>query len=119
MIRLDITGRNFQLDDKIKRYINKKLGGLDKYLPRKAKNASGLVVLEEDPSGRENNRFVCEFQMELPGEVVQAKEATVNIYAAADIVEAKAKIQILKYKGKHQGEQRRVRRAVRRLLGRE
>lgn len=119
MIRLDISGRNYELDDGIKKYVNKKLGGLDKYLPRNVKDPAGTVVLEEDVSGRENNRFVCEFIVELPGTRVMAKEATVSIFAAVDIVEAKTKIQFLKYKDKHQGEKRRVRGIARRLIGRE
>jgi len=118
MIKLDISGKNYELDEAIKRYVKKKLGGLEKYLPRRAKDAAGKVVLMEDPSGREDNQYVCEFQLELPGHIIKAKEATVSIYAAVDIVEAKAKIQVLKYKDKHQGDQRRVRGAVRRILGR-
>ncbi len=119
MIKLHITGLNYELDEKIKRYIEHKLGRLDKYLPRNTKNPAGKVVLEEDVSGREDNRFVCEFIVKLPGHEVMAKEATVSFYAAVDIVEAKAKIQFLKYKDKHQGEKRRVRTAVRNLFGHE
>ncbi len=119
MIKLHISGKNYELDEAIKRYVNKKLGGLEKYLPRQAKECSGSVVLIEDPSGREDNRYVCEFSLKLPGHVITAQEATVSIYAAVDIVEAKAKIQVLKYKDKHQGEKRRFRRTARALFGRE
>lgn len=116
MIKLQITGKNFELDDNVKRYVERKLGGLDKYLPRNVKDPSAKVVLEEDVSGREDNRFVCEFIVKLPGNDVMAKEATVSIFAAVDIVEAKTKIQFLKYKDKHQGERRKVRDITRKLF---
>lgn len=118
MIRLDITGKNFELDDSIKKYVEKKLGHLDKYLPRNVKDPVAKVVLEEDVSGREDNRFVCEFIVKLPGPDIMAKEATVSIYAAVDIVEAKTKIQFLKYKDKHVGERRKAGSITRRLFGR-
>jgi ribosome-associated translation inhibitor RaiA len=39
--------------------------------------------------------------MHLPHEILTTKESTLNIYAAVDIVEAKMKNQMLKYKEKH------------------
>lgn len=101
MIQLNITGRNYQLNDKVVTYVNEKIGALDKYLPRQAKPAMGTVMLEEDASGREDNHYVCEAVIKVPGPDLAAKEATLNIYAAIDIVEAKLKAQIIKYKEKH------------------
>lgn len=101
MIQLHISGNNFELSDKITEYVNDKIGTLDKYLPRRAKLAQGTVTLSLDPSGREDNQCVCEVIVKLPGAVLQSKEATINMYAAIDIVEAKIKAQVIKYKQKH------------------
>jgi putative sigma-54 modulation protein len=119
VIKLHISGRNFELSDKIMVYVNDKIGALDKYLPRQRREASGTVMLELDGSGREDNQFVCEVILKVPGAVIQSKEATLNMYAAVDIVEAKIKAQILKYKEKHSPKLHQRSRFLNKLLGHE
>ncbi len=102
MIEFEVSGRNCQLDDKLRDYVDEKLGGLEKYVPRIARDSlHGTVVLEDDPSGREDNRYVCEAVLTLKGEQLVSREGTLNMYAAIDIVEAKLKAQLVKYKEKH------------------
>lgn len=118
MIKCELTGRNFEVDEKLRDYVESKLGGLEKYLPRQSREvASCAVILEDDPNGREDNRFVCEAVLTVPGEQLVSREGTVNIYAAVDIVEAKMKVQLAKYKEKHMLEPRRHR-MLSRLSGR-
>ncbi len=107
MIKLHITGHNYDLDEKVTQYAQDKIGGLDKYLPKRTKNSTGQVKLAFDASGREDNCYTCEAQLEVPGPNLEAKEATLNIYAAIDIVAAKLKSQATKYKQKHGGKRRR------------
>ena len=110
MMKCDLTGRNFEIDEKMKAYIEDKIGGLDKYLPRQTRDtASCNVMLEDDPSGREDNRYVCEVVMTVPGAKLVSREGTVNVYAAVDIVEAKLRSQLATYKNKHAMEPRRGR----------
>ena len=110
MMKCDLTGRNFEIDEKMKAYIEDKIGGLDKYLPRQTRDtASCDVMLEDDPSGREDNRYVCEVVMTVPGAKLVSREGTVNVYAAVDIVEAKLRSQLATYKNKHSMEPRRGR----------
>ena len=119
MIKLELTGRNFEFDDKMKAYAEDKIGGLEKYLPKGVREtASCALVLEDDPNGREDNRYVCEAVMQVRGTTVVSREATVNIYAAIDIVEAKLKSQLSKYKEKSTLEPRRGR-MLSRWLGRK
>jgi putative sigma-54 modulation protein len=102
MIKLDITGRNFEVEEKLREYVGEKLGGLEKYVSRRARGSvSGNVVLEDDANGREDNRYVCEVVLSVPGERLVCREGTVNMYAAIDICEAKLKSQLVKYKEKH------------------
>lgn len=101
MIKLHITSKHYDLSPKVIAYVERKIGRLDRYLPTEARGNTGTVILEVDESGREDNRYVCEAQIELPGPNAQAREATLNIYAAIDIVEAKLKVQVRKYKDKH------------------
>ena len=80
--------------------------------------ASVLKPVEDDASGREDNRYVCEAVMTVRGTTLVSREATVNIYAAIDIVEAKLKSQLAKYKEKSALEPRRER-MLSRWLGRK
>jgi|ERR1700683_30829 len=118
MIRFDITGRNFEVDEKLRDYIDDKLGGLERYVPRGVRpSVRGEVVLEDDPGGREDNRYVCEAILMVRGDRLVSREGTLNMYAAIDIVEAKIKAQLVKYKEKHSFGPRRAR-MLSRLLGR-
>lgn len=120
MIKLHVTSKNFEMSDKIRDYVERKIGGLDKYLPRGMETIEGRVILERDQSGREGNEYVCEATLQIPGPNAEARDATVNMYAAIDIVEAKLKVQIKKFKDKHKpGRLRRSKAVVRRLLRRE
>jgi len=119
MIRCDINGRATAIDEKMKDYIEEKIGGLDKYLPKRAReNVIAAVTLENDPSGREDNRYVCEVVVNVDGTKMVSREATVNFYAAVDIVEAKLKVQFAKYKDKRTFLPRRSR-MISRLIGRK
>jgi ribosomal subunit interface protein len=118
MIKCEIKGRNFEIDSKMRDYVEDKIGGLEKYLPRKVREtASCMVILEDDPNGREDNRYVCEAVMTVEGATLVSKEGTVNIYAAVDIVEAKLKAQLATYKAKYALEPRRGRK-ISQWLGR-
>jgi putative sigma-54 modulation protein len=115
MIRLEISGVHFELDDKLTKYVERKIGGLDRYVPRKARSALHARVVLVEEEGNQKNRFTCEATLQLPHEVVIAKEATINIYAAVDIVEAKLKHQLQKYKSKATNYRHRARLFLRRL----
>jgi putative sigma-54 modulation protein len=119
MIKLDITGRNFDVEAKLREYVQEKIGGLDKYVPRHDRStAYASVVLSDDPSGREDNRYVCEVRMTVRGDPMVSQEGTVNMYAAIDIVEAKLKSQLVKFKQKRTIRWRRNR-MLYRLIGRK
>ena len=102
MITLQISGRHFELDDKIRAYVDKKIGELDKFLPKHKEPLTGSVVLAKDNSNHQNNEYFCEVILHIPGERMLATESTVNMYAAIDIVEQKLKQQVLRYKDKHE-----------------
>ena len=118
MIKLQITGRHYELDDKIVEYVERKIGNLDKYLPKNHPATKGSVVLINDKSNRQDNDFVCEVHINVPGERVQATESTVNMYAAVDICEQKLKQQMLRYKDKHQPSKNKGRMLFARALNR-
>jgi ribosomal subunit interface protein len=118
-MRADITARNFEADDKVREYLDKKIGNLDRFLPRNAREiARAEVVLSHDPNATESSQYTCEVIIGVPGDRIMSKESTINIYAAIDIVEAKLRAQLTKYKAKHTTERRRGR-MMWRLVGRK
>lgn len=103
MIDLQLTARHHdELDSDLQAYVERKIGHLDKYMPKGHEAIRGHVVLELDEgSSSDSQRYSCEVRLEVPGNDMFAKDATVNFYAAVDIIEQKLKAQILKYKDKH------------------
>jgi putative sigma-54 modulation protein len=119
MIKLNVSGNNYELTDKIREYIDEKIGRLEKYLPKNAREGvHGTIILTLDESGREDNQCVCEVDIKAGTGSFQAKEATLNMFAAIDIVEAKLKAQIGKFKDKHNPQQHRGQIFVDKLLRR-
>ncbi|HSX41199.1 MAG TPA: ribosome-associated translation inhibitor RaiA [Candidatus Saccharimonadales bacterium] len=119
MIKLQTTGRHFELDAKIMEYIEKKIGNLDKFLPRGTGEVSGSVILELDESHTADSQCISEIEIDVKGERMHAREETVNMYAAIDICEQKLKAQILRYKSKHEPAKNRRRKLFAKMLGRE
>ncbi|HEX7259662.1 MAG TPA: ribosome-associated translation inhibitor RaiA [Candidatus Saccharimonadia bacterium] len=119
MIQLQTTGRHYELDEKIMQYIDKKLGGLDRYLPRGVRGGlAGKVILECNEALSQDERCICEVQFEVKGEQFKAHESTINMYAAIDICEQKLKSQALTYKSKHEPAKNRRQRLLAKMLGR-
>jgi len=99
---LDITGVQMKLDDKLSAYVVKKIGRLDRFVPRKAREATYVEVLMKDDMKPKNKKeYTCEVIFRLPKETVTISESTINPFAAVDIVEAKLKNQLKKYKDTH------------------
>lgn len=99
--KLEINGVHFEVDDKLKAYVSKKLGKLDKYIPKHARQSTHLEVFLKEIKIKAKKENVCEVILHLPHDIITTTESTINMYAAIDIVEAKLKNQIKKYKMKH------------------
>ena len=99
--RIDTSGINLELGDDIKKYIGRKIGRLDKYMPRHARASVHIEVKLRHTNDKLGNKYECETTLYLPGGKLHAKESTLNMFAAVDIVEAKLKNQLLKYKAAH------------------
>ena len=60
-MKIDLNLRGMDTDVKVTKYVEKKIGGLEKFVPKAQRELIvARVTLEEDPSGREQNRYVCE-----------------------------------------------------------
>ena len=100
-MKVDVDGIH-NIDNKdIGRYATSKIGGLDKYIPRHARKSARAEVWLKEVRIKDKKECVFEVVVHLPGENIVAKESTMNMFAAIDIVEEKLKSQLRKYKDKH------------------
>jgi putative sigma-54 modulation protein len=114
--KLEISAVHTQLNPELQKYVTKKIGHLDRYLPRHARASAHAEVILKELQPKNKRQCVCEVILHLPKETIATKEGTVNMFAAVDIVEAKLKNQLKKYKDKHTSHRlhRRILRKIRR-----
>jgi putative sigma-54 modulation protein len=96
---IDITGvGGYAPDDSTKKYIKKKIGSLDRLAPRHARKTMHADVKLAEVNRDKGNKYEVEVVMSIPDKRVTAKDSTMNMLAAVDIVEAKLATQLRKYK---------------------
>ncbi len=119
MMKLDISGVHYELDEETKKHVNEHVARLDHYTPRWARRAlAGHVVLTQE-QGAAKSRYSCEISLSLPAETLIAKESTANsMLAAVDMAAMKMKHQLLKYKTQKSDHRLGVRHLWRRLARR-
>lgn len=101
--KFEIHGEHTVIDEALRKYVTKKIGKLDRYIPRKGRpSAHAEVHLIEDRKKKDNAHCTCRVELRLPKATIVIEEHALNMYAAIDIVEVKLKLQIQKYKDKHQ-----------------
>ena len=102
MIRkLEITGVHVETDDKLKSYITKSISKLERYMPKHARESAHVEVKLKESKKQQNKQCTAEVIIQLPHDTLTAKESTVNLFAAIDIVEEKLRNQLKKYKDTH------------------
>lgn len=95
---LTVTGIKYDVDEKTSKYVTKKIGSLDRYLPRHARKSVKATVKLIQIDEKHGNKYEVEVVMSLPEKTITAKDSTLNMLAAVDIVEAKLATQLRKYK---------------------
>lgn len=96
---VEITGvGSYVPDESTKKYIKKKIGGLDRLVSRHARKSAHAEVKLAEINQSHGNKYEVEVILHVPSKVVTAKDTTMNILAATDIVEAKLAGQLRRYK---------------------
>ena len=96
---IEITGVGaYAPDDLTKKYIRKKVGALDRLAPRHARKSMHAEVKLAEINQSNGNKYEVEIVLRVPDKTMTAKDSTMNILAATDIVEAKIANQLRKYK---------------------
>lgn len=95
---IDITGIKYDIDETTRKYVMRKLGRLDRYLPRHARKSVTVDVRLRQIDADHGNKYEAEIVLNVPDKRMTARDSTVNMLAAVDIVEAKIVTQLHKYK---------------------
>jgi len=112
-MQIKIRSKNLELDEKIKSYVEEKIGSLNKFL-----NDIQLVRVELslDKHHRKGNVFYAEVMLEIKGNRFYTKEEAQDLYAAIDICREEMIQEIRKFKtkmrDKKRGEERRWKRWI-------
>ena len=95
---IDITGIKYNVNEKTKKYILEKVGKLDRYVPTHARKTLVADVKLRQVNQDHGNKYEAEVILKIPNKTITAKDTTMNMFAAVDIVEAKLIAQLRKYK---------------------
>jgi putative sigma-54 modulation protein len=95
---VDITGVKYTADQTTLRYVRRKIARLDRFLPRHARKSVTADVKLKLVNRDHGNKYEAEVILNVPDKRLTAKDSTVNMLAAIDIVEAKLMSQLRKYK---------------------
>lgn len=97
--KIEISGSDYKVEEPLKKYVEKRLGKLDKYLPRGSKKDIVMKVVVAGIGKSKGEKYEISVAMEIPGgKVIAAKDECTNVFAGVDLVEAKLTGQIRRYK---------------------
>lgn len=101
MIKINLTVRKFDADSELKRYIERKLSKLDRYFPHSHRPTGMRVELHRNEAADPAKRYSGLAHISVAKQEIVAETASMNPHTVVDILEAKLKEQIRKYKAKH------------------
>lgn len=100
-IDIAASQKDFVIDEDLQKYIQKKIGKLDRHMKRKNREVARADVKLKESTGKGGKKCTCEVILHVPGTRLTATESTINMYAAVDIVEQKLQNQLKRHKEKH------------------
>jgi len=95
---IDIVGVKYVVGEPARKYVMRKIARLDRYLPRHARKSVTADVKLRQVNEDHGNKYEAEIIINVPDKRLTAKDSTLNMFAAIDIVEAKLVAQLRKYK---------------------
>jgi len=97
---IHVKGKNIEVTDRLREYVEKKVGKLDRYLPTITEARMELSV-EGTKSAKD--RQVAQLTVRSKGTLLRAEERTADMFASIDAIVDKMYRQIVRYKGKRYG----------------
>jgi putative sigma-54 modulation protein len=98
-MELVIKGRNLEVTDRLREYVERKIGKLDRYLPT---ITEAWVELSSEGTKAAADRQVCQITVRSNGVILRAEERSDDMFTSIDTVLDKMYRQIARYKGKRE-----------------
>jgi putative sigma-54 modulation protein len=98
-MELILKGKNVEVTDRLREYVEKKIGKLDRYLPG---ITEAWVELSVEGTKAAQHRQVCQVTVRSNGTILRAEERSEDMFNAIDTVLDKMYRQIARYKGKRE-----------------
>lgn len=102
-MQLNIKGKNFEVTDRLRKYVDQKVGKLDRYLPG---IIDAWVELSVEDTKAAQDRQVCQITLRTDRVILRAEERSDDMFTAIDTVLEKVNRQIDRYKGKRRDRRR-------------
>lgn len=97
--KIDISGSNYKPEESFKKYTIKRIGKLDRYLPRGNKKDVVAKIVVTEVNRAHGNKYEISANLEITGgKVISARDECSNVFAGIDILEAKLTGQIRRFK---------------------
>lgn len=97
--KIEVNGNDYKIEESLRKYVIKRIGKLDRYLPKGSKKDVVCKVVVEEIGKGKSDKFEISAAMELTGgKVIAARDECSNVFAGVDLVEAKLMGQIRRYK---------------------
>lgn len=99
-MRYTLSSEGIDLSNKLKKYVEKKVKTLDKYISDHARDSATLDIHFRYIKPTDEKEV--EFILVLPQEKIFIKEATSHAYASLDVIIVEVKRRLKAYKEKHE-----------------
>lgn len=97
--KIELSGNDYRVEEPLKKYVGKRIGKLDRYLPRGFKKDVVAKVVVSEIGKNKTEKYEISVAMDIPGgKVIAARDECSNVFAGVDLVEAKLMGQIRRYK---------------------
>jgi putative sigma-54 modulation protein len=96
-MQLIVHGRNVEVTELVREYVEKKVGKLERYLPQ---GREARAELTHSPTRAANDRYTAQITIWANGQILRAEEATSDIFASIDAAVDKLSSQIARFKGR-------------------
>lgn len=96
-MQIQITGKNLELSQSIKDYVDKKMTALNKFYNEKIIRAEVVLGVNSDHH-QKGNKFFAECKLDVPGKNLFAIKEEDSLYKAVDKIRDYLELELKKYK---------------------
>jgi putative sigma-54 modulation protein len=98
-MELIVKGKNVEVTDRLREYVERKIGKLDRYLPA---ITEARVELSVEDTKAAQHRQACQVTIRSSGVILRAEERSLDMFTSIDTVLDKMYRQIARFKGKRE-----------------